>query len=153
MAEDQTSSYTAGNVRVLPCFLYRPTKMPCPLPHDHYCCLLPSLICSPAHLHMPHLFTHCLLTIICIMLMYIAFFYFLFLLHATFLCDSILACLCTYFLFCILSAIFPVGVSSSHSSNNSLHYHIANKWILKKIDKTCYTVVLSVSIMMLILHM
>jgi len=64
------------------------TKMPCPLPHNHYCCfcLLPSPIaCSPS----------------CVMLMFIAFFYFfLFLLYATFLCDFILVCLCTYFFFC-----------------------------------------------------
>ena len=31
------------------------TKIPCPLPHNHYCFSLP----SPAHLYMPHLFTHC----------------------------------------------------------------------------------------------
>ena len=40
------------------------TKMPCPLPHNHYCCSLP----SPAHLYMPHLYSHCLHTIICVML-------------------------------------------------------------------------------------
>jgi len=56
-------------------------------------------ICLSGHIIngcvMPHLFTHCLPTIICVTLMSIAFF--LFLLHATFLWDSILACLCTYF--------------------------------------------------------
>ena len=51
------------------------TKMPCPLPHNHYCCLLssPIMLALPAHLYMPHLFTHCLPTIICVMLMSIAF--------------------------------------------------------------------------------
>ena len=58
------------------------TKMPCPLPHNHYCCLLPSpMLPSPAHLYMPHLFTYCLLTIICVMLMSTAFFYFCSMLH------------------------------------------------------------------------
>jgi len=85
------------------------TKMPCPLPHNHYCCLLPSpMLPSPAHLYMPHLFTYCLPTIICVMLMSTAFF--LFLLYATFLCDSILACLYTYFLFrfyfCVILRFF-----------------------------------------------
>ena len=83
------------------------TKMPCPLPQPLL--LLASftyMLGSLAHLYMPHLFTHCLPTIICVMLMSIAFFYFLlFLLYATFLCDSILACLCTYFLFRILAYI------------------------------------------------
>ena len=32
------------------------------------------MLASPAHLHMPHLFTHCLPTIICVMLMSIALF-------------------------------------------------------------------------------
>ena len=41
-------------------------KMLCPLPHNHYCCSLP----SPVHLYMPHLFTHCLPTSICVMLMF-----------------------------------------------------------------------------------
>jgi len=40
-------------------------KMHCSLPHNLYCCLLP----SPAHLYMPQLFTHCLPIIICVMLM------------------------------------------------------------------------------------
>ena len=55
-------------------------KMPCSLPHNHYCCslLLPSPVClpSPAHLYMLQLFTHCLPTIICVMLMSIVFFFF-----------------------------------------------------------------------------
>ena len=33
------------------------------------------MLASPAHLYMPHLFTHCLPTIICVMLMSIAFFF------------------------------------------------------------------------------
>ena len=53
------------------------TKMRCPLHHNHHCCLLPSPICLP-HLLIctdeAHLFTHCLSTIICVMLMSIFFF-------------------------------------------------------------------------------
>ena len=83
------------------------TKMPCPLPHNHYCCSLHTPSCLPhlfnAHLYMPHLFAHCLPSIICvIMLMSIVFFillFFIFLLYVAFICDFILACLCTYFLF------------------------------------------------------
>jgi len=45
------------------------TKMPCPLPHNH-CLLLLAIftymLASPAHLYMPHLFTHCLPTIMCV---------------------------------------------------------------------------------------
>jgi len=52
---------------------------------------------------MPHHFTHCLPTIICVMLMSIVFF----LLCATFLCDCILACLCTYFLFHFYFCVIP----------------------------------------------
>jgi len=33
------------------------------------------MLASHAHLYMPHLFTHCLPTIICLMLMSIAFFF------------------------------------------------------------------------------
>ena len=69
------------------------TKMPCPLPHNHLLLtFFTYMLASPAHLYMPHLFTHSLPTIICVMLMSIAFF-FNFLLYATF-CDSILDCLC-----------------------------------------------------------
>jgi len=38
------------------------TKMPCPLPHNHYCCSVPSPVCLPHLLicttYMPLLFTH-----------------------------------------------------------------------------------------------
>jgi len=54
------------------------------------------MLASPAHLYMPHLFTHCLPTIMCYVDVYCVF---LFMLYATFLYDSILACLCTCFLF------------------------------------------------------
>ena len=47
-------------------------RMPCPLPHNHYCCSFPSPVCLP-HLYMPHLFTHCLPTIICVMLVFYFF--------------------------------------------------------------------------------
>jgi len=66
------------------------TKMPCPVPQPLLLlAFFTYMLDSPAHLYMPHLFTHCLPTIICVMLMSIAFF-FLFLIYATFLCDSIL---------------------------------------------------------------
>jgi len=63
------------------------------------------MLASPAHLYIPHLFTHCLPTIICVMLMSIAFFSIL--IYATFLCDSILDCLCTYFclFYCYLQCL------------------------------------------------
>jgi len=97
------------------------TKMPCPLPHNHYCCLLPSPICL---LHL--LICTCLISspiacppwsVLCwCLLCFFIFFYiylfilFLFLLYATFLCDSILACFCTYFLFrfyfCVILPFF-----------------------------------------------
>jgi len=58
------------------------------------------LTCSSVHassLH-PMLAHHhlCYVDVYCVFLFFISF---LFLLYATFLCDSILACLCTYFLF------------------------------------------------------
>jgi len=63
------------------CFCYEMLyKMPCPLPNNHFIMLLTSFtyrptLASPAHLympHLPHLFTHCLPTIICVMLMSIS---------------------------------------------------------------------------------
>jgi len=69
-------------------------KMPCPLPHNHYCCSLPSPVCLP-HL----LICTCLISssitcppssVLCWCLL--CFFYFLFLRYVTFLCDFILAC-------------------------------------------------------------
>ena len=52
-------------------------KKPCSLPHNHYCCSFPSPTCLPHLLictSMPQFFTHCLPTIICVMLMSIVFF-------------------------------------------------------------------------------
>jgi len=72
------------------------TTMPCPLPHNHYCCLLP----SPISICLPHLLIctclisspiHCLPTVryhhdhLCYVDVYCVF---LFLLYATFFCDS-----------------------------------------------------------------
>jgi len=50
------------------------------------------MLASPAHLHMPHLFTHCLRTIICVMLIFYEslFFYFAF----VWLVFSVTCCLC-----------------------------------------------------------
>ena len=93
------------------------TKMPCPLPHNHYRLLiilllasftyninsirLPCTTCSSVHASSLHpLLAHhhlCYVDVYCVFLFFI--FLFSFLLYATFLCDSILACLCTYFLF------------------------------------------------------
>jgi len=62
------------------------------------------MLASPAHLYMPYLFTHCLPTIImCYVDVYCVIY--LFLLYATFLCDSILDCLCTYF--CLIVFFIP----------------------------------------------
>jgi len=83
------------------------TKMPCPLPHNHYCCLLPSPVC------LPHLLIYtCLISslIACppsSVLCWCLLCSLLFLLYATFLCDSIFACLCTYFLFCFYFCAIP----------------------------------------------
>jgi len=58
------------------------TKMPCPLPHNRYCCLLSSPICLP-HL----LICTCLISSpiacppSCVMLMSIVFFYLCYMLH------------------------------------------------------------------------
>ena len=80
------------------------TKMPCPLPHNHYCCLLSSLICLP-HLHI----CTCLISspiacpsssMLCWCLLR-SFFY----IYVTFLCDSILDYLCTYF--CLIDFFIP----------------------------------------------
>jgi len=89
------------------------TKMLCPLPHNHYSLKLAfftNMLASPPHLYMPHLFTHCLPTIVCVMLMSIAFF--LFLLFATFLCDFIFGLFVYIFLsdwFLCLSVILSVA--------------------------------------------
>jgi len=66
------------------------TKMPCPLPHNHYCCLLPSPICLP-HL----LICTCLISsptacpqssVLC--WCFFSLYFILFLWYVTFLCDS-----------------------------------------------------------------
>jgi len=51
-------------------------KMPCPLPHNKLLTFFTYILASPAHLYIPHLFTHWLPTIICVMLMSIAFFFY-----------------------------------------------------------------------------
>jgi len=81
--------------------------MPCPLPHNHYCCSLPSPVCLPhlhicavhLHLHASSLHPFPLLAdhgiIICVMLMFFySFHFFLFLWYVTFLCDSYVLYLC-----------------------------------------------------------
>ena len=76
------------------------TKMPCPLPHNHFIAayflhLYACLTCSSVHassLH-PLLAHHHLCSVLCWCILR----FFLFLIYATFLCDSILDCLCTYF--------------------------------------------------------
>jgi len=94
------------------------TKMPCPLPHNHYCCLLPSPICLPQLLICTCLISSPIAcppsSVICWCLL--RFFIFLFLLYATFLCDSILASLCTYFslyLFCVIITVIRDSLQCS----------------------------------------
>jgi len=73
-----------------------------------YCCLLPSPVCLPHLLICTRLISSpidCLPTIICVMLVSIVFLFFLS--YATFLSDSILACLCTYFLFRFYFCVIP----------------------------------------------
>ena len=78
------------------------------------------MLASPAHLYMPHLFTHCLPTIICATLMSIALFsIFDILIYATFLCDSILDCLCTYF--CLIVFFIPFHFGCVFLTNTGLH--------------------------------
>ena len=100
-----TPLWSVGKSVFCPCYLFllwnvRCTKMPCPLPHNHYCCSLPSPICLP-HL----LIGTCLISspiacppssVLCWCLL--CFLFLIFLLYVAFLCDFILACLCTYFL-------------------------------------------------------
>jgi len=73
------------------------TKVPCPLPHKHYCCSLPSPVCLP-HL----LICTCLISspIACppsSMLCWCLLCFFSW--YVTFLCDSVLAYSWTYFPF------------------------------------------------------
>ena len=100
------------------------TKMPCPLPHNHYCCLLSSPVCLPhllictclisspiasqlAHYHL------CYVDVYCVVFFVVFFFFiFIFLIYAAFLCDSILDCLCTYF--CILALLMMFTAASLH---------------------------------------
>jgi len=57
------------------------TKMPCPLPHNHYCCSLPSPVCLPhlliCYVHVSSLHPYCLPTIICV-ISYVDLFFFVF---------------------------------------------------------------------------
>ena len=87
------------------------TKMPCPLPHNdyYYCCLLPSPACLS---HLLICTSSCLISspiacppscVLCRCLLCFVFF----LAYATFLYDSILACLCTYFLFRFYFCLIP----------------------------------------------
>ena len=97
------------------------TKMPCPLPHrpNHYCCLLSSPICL-SHL----LICTCVISspIACppsSVLGWCLFRFFLFLIYATFLCDSILDCLCTYF--CLIVFFIPFHFGCVFLTNTVLH--------------------------------
>ena len=81
------------------------TKMPCPLPHNHYYMLLVSftyVLASPAHLYMLISSSIACLpsSVLCWCLLRFFIFFLFLLAYATFLCDSILACVYTwYFLF------------------------------------------------------
>jgi len=80
------------------------------------------MLASLAHLYMPHLFTHCLPTIICVTLMSIVFFIFA-IGYATFICDSILACLWTYFLFRFYFCVIPCDCYNFVLSPSPLFFH------------------------------
>jgi len=83
------------------------TKMPFPLPHNHYCCSLP----NPSPACLSHLFIcTCIISspnawppssALCWCFFLLFYFFLIFVIcYISFnLCDSILACLCTYFLF------------------------------------------------------
>ena len=100
------------------------TKMPCPLPHNHYCCLLSSPICLP-HL----LICTCLISspiacppssVLCCCLLR----FFIFLIYATFLCDSILDCLCIYFCLIVFLYHFILAVFLLNSIIVSKIYNV-----------------------------
>ena len=67
------------------------------------------MLASPAHLYMPYLFTHCLPTIICVMLMSMAFFIYLFFYICCGLIVSygnVLYCWYTFLCFCFYELKF-----------------------------------------------
>ena len=73
-----SSRFVCINIAFCPCYLFLKWNVvskcsPCSLPHNHYCCSLPSPVCLP-HLCMPQFFIDCLPTIIRVMLMSLVFF-------------------------------------------------------------------------------
>ena len=96
------------------------TKMPCPLPHSHYCCSLPSPV------RLPHL-----LICTCLISSPIAVF---FLLYVTFLCDFILACLCTYFLFRFYCYVYLTGKYVAYK-NYKLRLSFSKGWLYKTLGR------------------
>jgi len=117
-------------------FAMKCTKMPCPLPHNQYCCLLSLPICLP-HL----LICTCLISspIACppSSVLRWCLLRFLFLIYATFLCDSILDCLCTYFWligFCVSPLLCLCCFHSVVSVFINLHCHFFSA--RKKRNKT-----------------
>jgi len=90
-------------------FVMNCVKMHCSLPHNPYLIaarFLHLCACSPAHLYMCHLFTHCLPTIICVMLMSIVSFFIVFSLYFSvfFSVHVLLSCFC-YFRFFVLCTL------------------------------------------------
>ena len=118
-------------------------KMPCSLPHNHYCCSLPSPVCLP-HL----LICTCLISspiacppssVLCWCL-YCAFSFFLFLWYVAFLRDLILACcfcvvffivfLCSCVLLIVLNLLFlclSIYTTQGGYSNSTI---TNRKWIV-----------------------
>jgi len=74
------------------------------------------MIASPAHLYMPHLFTHCLPTIICVMLMSIVFLFF-FVLIASLYSDVVFCAL-----LCDLTTFLYVSLVSSNTLGYIVHH-------------------------------
>ena len=85
-------------------------KIPCPLPHNHYCCSFPSPICLPHLLMCTCLISSSIACPPSSALCWCLLFFFLFLWYVTFLYDSILAYLWTYFLFRSSFPLIPNSV-------------------------------------------
>jgi len=72
------------------------------------------MLASPVHLYMLHLFTHCLPTIICVIITqhnsYVDVYCVSFMFDICYIfCDSILDCLCTYFCLIVFFIPFEFG--------------------------------------------
>ena len=84
-------------------------KMYCYLLHNPYCCSLP----TPAYLYMYQLFTHCLPTIICVMLMSCVF--------LSYFCSVLCYCF-----FCFFSFVFYLSSYESYYFWPIVLFHMSN---------------------------